>query len=111
MRRAARIDGNQTAIIEALEKCAVKVYIISEPVDLLCCRQDKQLFLLEVKNPAGFDTITKKQAAFLEAWPGDVHIVRSPQEALRAVLGPEHADGLHVERSYAEVPLPSVPYE
>jgi hypothetical protein len=89
MRRAAKIDGNQHAIVEALERCAVKVYSIGKPVDLLCCRQDKTLFLLEVKNPEGRDTITREQAEFLSTWPGDVHIVRSPEDAVRAVLGDE----------------------
>jgi hypothetical protein len=88
-RYAKNIDANQPEIIKALEACAVKVYVLSKPVDLLCCRQDKQLFLLEVKNPDGKDRITKEQADFLKSWPGDVHIVRTPDEALRAVLGEE----------------------
>lgn len=90
MRRAARIDNNQPAIIERLQQCGVKVYVLKKPVDLLCVRVvDKRLFLLEVKNPDGFDTITKEQAEFMQAWPGDVHIVRTPDEAIRAVLGDE----------------------
>lgn len=88
-RHAKQIDANQPAIIKALEACAVKVYVLGKPVDLLCCRQDKQLFLLEVKNPDGFNRITKEQADFMLTWPGDVHIVRTPDEAIRAVLGEE----------------------
>lgn len=86
-RHAKKIDANQPAIVKALEACAVRVCVLSKPVDLLCCRQDKVLFLLEVKNPDGKDEITKDQADFLSTWPGDVHIVRTPDEALRAVLG------------------------
>jgi hypothetical protein len=89
----AKIDANQPDIIKALEACAVKVYVMKKPVDLLCCRQDKQLFLLEVKNPDGLDRITKEQAEFMAVWPGDVHIVRTPEEALRAVLGEQHVQG------------------
>jgi hypothetical protein len=86
-RYAKNIDANQPEIIKALEACAVKVYVLSKPVDLLCCRQDGTLFLLEVKNPDGKDRITKEQAEFMAVWPGAVHIVRTPMEALRAVLG------------------------
>lgn len=88
-RHAKKIDANQPAIIKALEACAVKVCVLSKPVDLLCCRQDKVLFLLEVKNPEGKNETTQEQAEFMATWPGDVFIVRTPQEALRAVLGEE----------------------
>lgn len=88
-RHAAKIDANQPEIIKRLEACGVKVCVLGKPVDLLCCRQDKTLFLLEVKNPEGLDRVTKEQAEFMSTWPGDVHIVRSPDEAIRAVLGTE----------------------
>lgn len=83
----AKIDANQPEIIKALEACAVKVYVIKKPVDLLCCTQAGELFLLEVKNPDGSDRITKEQAEFMSTWPGTVHVVRSAAEAVKAVTG------------------------
>lgn len=86
MRRAAKIDANQTAIVDRLRACSVSVEIIGKPLDLLICHQG-QTALMEVKNPEGKNEFTKDQVEFLARWPGKVHIVRSPDEALRAVLG------------------------
>ena len=35
MRRAARTDANQTAIVDAMRKCGATVWVIGLPVDLL----------------------------------------------------------------------------
>lgn len=86
MRRAAKVDSNQAAIVEALRRISVNVEPIGKPVDLLICHRG-ETSLMEVKNPDGRDQITKDQAEFLARWPGRVHIVRSVDEALRAVLG------------------------
>ena len=88
MRRAANIDKNQPAIVLTLRSLGVAVEIIGKPVDLLCWHRGKY-YLLEVKNPDGFDRLTKEQVEFIERWPGEVHIVRSVDEAVRAVLGEE----------------------
>ena len=88
MRRAARVDENQQAIVDALKRVGVSVEIIGKPVDLLiCCRGETAL--LEVKNPDGGDRLTKDQVEFISRWPGKVHIAHSVEEALRLVLGPE----------------------
>lgn len=86
MRRAAQIDKNQPAIVEALKRVGVAVELIKKPVDLLICHRG-ETSLMEVKNPDGFDRLTKDQVEFIARWPGKVHIVRSPEEAIRAVLG------------------------
>lgn len=86
MRRAANIDKNQPAIIDALKKVGVSVEIIGKPVDLLlCCRGET--ILMEVKNPDGFDRFTKDQVEFIARWPGKIHVARTPEEAVRMVLG------------------------
>ena len=88
MRRAARVDENQQAIVDALKRVGVSVEIIGKPVDLLiCCRGETAL--LEVKNPDGGDRLTKDQVEFIARWPGKIHIARSVEEALRLVLGAE----------------------
>ena len=99
MRRAAKIDDNQPAIVKALERAGVSVESIGKPVDLLfhnpharCphCNErlpDGKTGILEVKNPDGKDTITGDQAEFMASWSGPVPVVRTEEEALRAVLG------------------------
>jgi hypothetical protein len=84
--RAARVDDNQRAIIEALERVGVSVEVIGKPLDLLCCVRGETL-VLEVKNPDGRDRITKEQAEFIARWPGRILIARTPEEAVRLVLG------------------------
>lgn len=81
-----RSDANQDAIIGALKRCGVQVEVIGSPVDLMvCCRGETSL--MEVKNPDGKDKLTAAQVAFIARWPGKIHVVRSIDEALRAVLG------------------------
>lgn len=86
MRRAARTDNNQAAIIDALKKVGVSVEIIGRPLDLLvCCRGETSL--MEIKNPDRSEQWTKDQVEFIARWPGKIHIARSAEDAVRAVLG------------------------
>lgn len=88
MRRAARIDNNQTVIIDALKRVGVSVEIIGKPVDLLlCCRGVTSL--MEIKNPDRSEEWTKEQVEFIARWPGKVHVARSPEDAVRLVIGEE----------------------
>lgn len=86
MRRAARIDSTQQAIVERLRECSVTVEIIGKPVDLLVCHKGETM-LLECKGVDG--RLTKDQVEFIARWPGKIHIVYTPDEAVRAVLGEE----------------------
>jgi hypothetical protein len=88
MRRAAKVDANQAAIVDALRRCCVQVEPIGKPVDLLICHRGETA-LMEVKNPDGRDQLTKDQIEFMARWPGKVHVVRSVDEAIRCVLGDE----------------------
>lgn len=82
------MDANQQAIVDALRACSVKVYVLGKPLDLLvCCRGVTSL--VEIKNPDGKDEFTADQVKFIEEWPGTIHVVRTPEEAVRAVLGEE----------------------
>jgi hypothetical protein len=86
MRRAAKVDDNQAAIVDALRRCSVTVEIIGKPLDLLlCCRGETSL--MEVKNPVGKDEFTKEQVEFIARWPGKIHVARTPEEAVSLVLG------------------------
>ena len=88
MRHAARTDKNQPEIMDALRKVGVQVYHLKRPFDLLICVQGRTE-LLECKTADG--RFTKGQLDFLAMWPGTVHVVRSPEEAVRAVLRLEAA--------------------
>lgn len=88
MRRAARTDHTQDAIVEALRRCGVHVECIGKPVDLLCSHRGAWS-VLEVKNAEGKNLLTKDQVEFIARSQGPVHVVRTPEEALRAVLGEE----------------------
>ena len=93
MRRAARTDKNQAAIVEALKAVCVSVEIIGKPVDLLiCCRGVTSL--MECKNPDRTSEdpesrLTQAQVEFIARWPGKVHVVRTAEEAVRAAIGEE----------------------
>jgi len=86
MRRAAKIDLNQPDIVEALRKVGASVVSLASIgqgcPDLLACKGDK-LWLIEVKGPKG--TLTDDQKRFILNWSGTVHIIRTPDEALKLV--------------------------
>lgn len=84
MRRAARVDVNQQAIVERLRAIGARVYFIKEPVDLMVGYRNATV-LLECKAPGG--RITKAQAEFIAQWNGGaLHVVRDAEEAVNLVL-------------------------
>ena len=86
MRRAAKIDEVQPSIVEALRKVGASVVSLASIgqgcPDLLACKGDR-LWLIEVKGPKG--TLTDDQKRFILNWSGTVHIIRTPDEALKLV--------------------------
>lgn len=90
MRRAAKRDANEPAIVEALEGAGVKVKRLDKPLDLIVCPlmgpYALQSWFMEVKNPDG-GRLTEDQIRFIEVWPGRIDIVETPLEALTAALG------------------------
>ena len=84
MRRAARIDANQTQVIEALRAAGAFVWIIGLPIDLLVGYKDRTL-LMEVKTGPK-KPLTALQADFFEKWTGGTLCrVDSPEAALRMI--------------------------
>ena len=86
MRRAAKVDANQQAIVDALRACAIHVEVLGKPVDLLASHRGIW-HVLECKNEEGKNMLTADQVKFIARSQGPVHIVRTPDEAVRAVLG------------------------
>jgi phosphoserine phosphatase len=81
VRRAARVDANQQAIVAALRAAGAYVWIISLPVDLLVGYKGRT-FLMEIKTTSK-KRLTGLQADFFQYWPGGTLCrVDSPQAAL-----------------------------
>lgn len=78
---AKRTDANQAAIVQALRKVGATVQRHGCP-DLLVAYHG-HIAVLEVKSAKG--TLTKDEARWWDAWQSDVQIVRSEDEALRAI--------------------------
>jgi hypothetical protein len=76
-------DANEHEIIDALVRCGCLVHRVTrEPFDLVVTRGGR-IHLLEVKNGPG--RLKRSQLDFLQmGWP--LHVVRTPEDALRAVL-------------------------
>jgi hypothetical protein len=84
MRRAARVDANQDAIVSALRAAGCYVWILGLPVDLLVGR-GKQTWLIEVKRDTKARH-TKLQKDFIQNWTGgQFFTVYGPEDALRAI--------------------------
>jgi len=82
MPKRARKDLNQDEIVAALEAVGAEVWIIEEPVDLMVGFRGIN-YLLEVKGLTG--TLTDRQKVFFRDWRGHKAVVRSVDEALRAI--------------------------
>jgi len=77
----AKRDDNEVEIVNALRAIGASVAHLSSKgiPDLLVSFKNK-LYLMEVKKPKG--KLTIDQIKFHESWKGDIHIVRSAQEAI-----------------------------
>lgn len=91
MRRAAAVDQNQAAIVEALRVvgCTVQpLHAVGQGCpDLLCARNGVN-YLIEVKDgskPPSARKLTRDQVLWHDAWRGQVAVVTSVKEALEAV--------------------------
>jgi hypothetical protein len=84
--RAARIDSTHTEIVAALRDAGALVISLAT-VGLgcpdLCVGFRKRNYLLEVKGPKG--KLNPYQEALHKMWPGQMNVVRTPEEALRAI--------------------------
>jgi hypothetical protein len=84
MRRAARVDATQEAIVSALRAAGAYVWVIGLPVDLLVGYKG-HTFCVEVKSGPR-KRLTKLQADFFENWSGSTLArIDSPEAALRMI--------------------------
>jgi hypothetical protein len=86
MRRAARVDRNQAAIVEQLRGVGASVESLARVgagvPDLLVGFRERT-YLLEIKTDRG--ALTDDQRAWLARWRGQAAVVRSADEALKAI--------------------------
>ena len=93
MRRAARTDANQTAIVDALRRCGWSVLSLA-PMgrgvpDLAASKAGRTVFI-EVKDGAKCPSarkLTQQQREFFGNWQGEWYIVESAENALRLLTG------------------------
>jgi len=84
IRRAARIDANQTAVVSALRAAGAYVWIIGLPVDILVGYKG-HTFLVEVKNGPR-KRLTALQEDFFNNWSGSTLArIDGPEAALRMI--------------------------
>jgi len=84
IRRAARVDANQSAVISALRAAGAYVWIIGLPVDLLVGYKGHS-FLVEVKNGPR-KRLTALQEDFFNNWSGSTLArIDGPEAALRMI--------------------------
>jgi hypothetical protein len=86
VRRAAKVDLNQGEIVAALMKAGCTVQSLAAIgkgcPDLAVGLRGNNIFL-EIKREKG--KLTDDQREWHAKWGGSVHIVKSPEEALKAV--------------------------
>ena len=86
MRRVAKVDSNQVAVVAALRKIGANVLHLHREgggcPDLLAGYRGRNV-LLEVKMPG--EEPNALQVKFIKEWRGEVHVVRSPLEAIKVI--------------------------
>jgi hypothetical protein len=91
MRRAARTDANQTAIVSALRAMGCSVFVVSSMgrgFPDLAAGFDGMNFLLEVKDGSKTQSeqrLTPDERRFFDTWGGQVNIVTHPHQACELV--------------------------
>jgi hypothetical protein len=86
VRRAGRTDDNQKDIVDALRKAGASVFVTSGLGDGfpdLVVGFRGRTSLHEIKGEKA--ELSEEEAKFFATWRGEVHIVRSPKDALGAI--------------------------
>jgi hypothetical protein len=86
VRRAARKDETQKAIVDGLRNAFCKVKVLNDTPDLLVQSPWGEIFALEVDGVTKNRRRAKAQLEFLDAW--NIPRVSTLNQAIRAVFGP-----------------------
>ena len=83
---AAKTDSNQAEIVQALRDayCSVlPLHRVGQGCPDLAIGRNGKIWFLEVKTDKG--KLTPAEEEFMNSWRGHYAIVRTPEEALRAI--------------------------
>ena len=92
MRRAGKVEGNQSAIVHELRQAGCSVWITSgfgQGAPDLVVGARGQTFLLEVKDPSQVPSkrkLTPDEQEFHDSWHGHIAVVETAEEALREIF-------------------------
>lgn len=88
MRKIARVDSNQTAIVATFRACGWSVHCTHQLGDGfpdIVVGKHGYNYLIEIKDgdrPQSQQKLTKDEAEFHSEWKGAIYIIRSIEEAL-----------------------------
>jgi len=88
---AARVDGNQKQIVQALRQIGASVvtcHAVGQGFPDICVGWQGATYLLEIKDPSKpirDQALTPSQVRFQEEWRGHVAVVKTVREALEAI--------------------------
>lgn len=83
MSTRGRRDLTEGAIVAALQKAGCTIHYVAKEVFDILVGRGEQTYILEIKSSTG--KLTERQEKFRENWRGQYAVVRTPQEALKAV--------------------------
>lgn len=86
MRRAAKVDANQDQVVSALRAAGASVQslaAIGKGCPDLLAAKGGEMFLFEVKHGKG--KANEMQVKWHISWNADVHVVYTPEDALRVI--------------------------
>jgi hypothetical protein len=86
MRRAAKVDSNQTEIVNTLRQLGCSVTVtstIGKGFPDLVVGISGRTFLVEVKSKKG--TYTSDQLAFVSSWKGNYYTVRTREDCVALI--------------------------
>jgi hypothetical protein len=94
MRLRGRIDANQPAIVKALRQIGCGVASIAKVgrtggIPDLIVASGGRTVLIEVKDPSkppSARKLTEDESSFHRAWPGEIFVVETPEQAVSIFL-------------------------
>jgi hypothetical protein len=93
LRRAARVDGNQSEIVAALRAVGASVtptHAIGGGFPDLVVGFRKRSILFEVKDPAQPPSkrrLTDDEAIWFGNWRGEAHVIETAEQAIAILMG------------------------
>jgi hypothetical protein len=90
MRRAARKDETQAAIVDGLRAAFCKVKVLNDTPDLIVKSPWGAVFLIEVDGITRYRRRDQAQTDFLDEW--DIPCVSTLNQALTVIFGPLGGD-------------------